>query len=964
MTKLRFFEKLDLVDDFINYVGEIGYGEAFKKIAAYLDNPHVCQYFFEKIEGNGWVDVIFNSEFIRNYRSGKIPSLENNQFDWFFMGYLLKVADTTPEQASDYLKSIAVIDDERLHERMIEVMLKLPCETAAELLRNEIEWCQSKENLYGLYPEFAGKLVLHIQECNEKIAFSLINELLKVDAITREVGEPGTESYFKSTDVKAKFSDWEYQSFLNKYVANFVLSSENNTQYLTHLFDSLSDVLSLEGNDPENDYSWVWRNTFEDNDQTRHISGIKEYLLVFIRDLSINLIKENRDRFKEIVQTLTEYEWTIFKRLSIYLCVKFPYIDLDLTKRLISSTDLYESSRTRNEYSLLLDSAFSLVGQEVQDTVYNWIDNEVDLESYIKRYTEHEGVHPGEEEIKDYKAYWKKTRLYLIRNHLEGKRLAEYRALVEEKGVPDHPEYSSYTTSWVGPTSPMTVDEINDLDVEQLVRELKEWKSSGKSMGPSPEGLSRNLSEAIKANIDKYKYSASLFKGLPPTYIRGLFQGLRDNLSNLDHQSWPEIIDLSEWVLSQEYDVETERDVDSDEDPGWSWCRQSIASLLDAGLKKGDGQVPIELKDRVWGLIQVLTQDPDPTPAHEAEYGGSNMGPTTMSINTVRGEAMHALIEYGLWVARNSLDKKICFEDIPEMREILDDHLDPENDPSLAIRSVYGQFFPWLNLLDTNWANEAKYRIFSDDKMGLGDAAWDAYITFCQPYDDALKVVSDIYVIYARKLSEFDESDERERPLENLAAHIITFYWRSKLELDDEVVQVFYQHAPLKLRKYAIEFIGRSLGNNESGEIETNIEERLKELYEWRESQAEDKNEYEELVGFCWWIDADIIDRQWSLNKFHKLLQVQDKLDAMDFAARKLINYFEIDPLKVLDCIEMMLDKLIIQGIYFSWDDSAQDILSQALAVDDVQVKEKAIDLVHKFGSRGFLHYRNLLNNL
>jgi len=69
MTKLRFFEKLDLVDIFINSVDEVGYEEAFKKIAAYVDTPHVCQYFFEKIEDNGWVDVILNSEFIKNYRS-------------------------------------------------------------------------------------------------------------------------------------------------------------------------------------------------------------------------------------------------------------------------------------------------------------------------------------------------------------------------------------------------------------------------------------------------------------------------------------------------------------------------------------------------------------------------------------------------------------------------------------------------------------------------------------------------------------------------------------------------------------------------------------------------------------------------------------------------------------------------------------------------------------------------------
>lgn len=357
----------------------------------------------------------------------------------------------------------------------------------------------------------------------------------------------------------------------------------------------------------------------------------------------------------------------------------------------------------------------------------------------------------------------------------------------------------------------------------------------------------------------------------------------------------------------------------------------------------------------------MLSKDPDPTPEHEAEYGGSNMGPTTLAINTVRGEAMHALIEYGLWVGRNTNDKKICLDDITEMRDALEEHLDPDNDPSLAIRSVYGQFYPWLNLLDTNWASENKYRIFSDDELGLGDAAWDAYITYCQPYDDTFEIIQDVYKKHAERLTDYKESDDRERTLENLAAHLITFYWRSKLELDSEIFKVFYQHAPLKLRKYAINFIGRSLGNTPDS-LEENIETRLKQLYEWRQACANETGEFEELEGFCWWIDADVIDKEWALSRFHELLQSQDKLDALDFAASKLGNYLDIAPEKVLECIDMMVDKLNTQGMYFSWDDAAQEILREALLNDDV--KEQAIELVHKIGSKGFLKYRELLSNI
>ncbi len=55
----------------------------------------------------------------------------------------------------------------------------------------------------------------------------------------------------------------------------------------------------------------------------------------------------------------------------------------------------------------------------------------------------------------------------------------------------------------------------------------------------------------------------------------------------------------------------------------------------------------------------------------------------------------------------------------------------------------------------------------------------------------------------------------------------------------------------------------------------------------------------------------------------------------------------------------MMIDKLNIQGMYFSWDDEAKEILKEALMIDGV--KEQAVALVHKIGSKGFLNYRDLL---
>src|SRR5437660_8268252 len=109
------------------------------------------------------------------------------------------------------------------------------------------------------------------------------------------------------------------------------------------------------------------------------------------------------------------------------------------------------------------------------------------------------------------------------------------------------------------------------------------------------------------------------------------------------------------------------------------------------------------------------------------------MDPATYSINTTRGEVMHALVRYAWWV-RLHLEKESGgkaraargFDEMPEVRSVLEKHLDAVLEPSIAIRAVYGQRFGTLYFLDRNWAMANINRIFPRDgaRKELGDVAW------------------------------------------------------------------------------------------------------------------------------------------------------------------------------------------------------------------------------------------------
>lgn len=119
-------------------------------------------------------------------------------------------------------------------------------------------------------------------------------------------------------------------------------------------------------------------------------------------------------------------------------------------------------------------------------------------------------------------------------------------------------------------------------------------------------------------------------------------------------------------------------------DPGWVWTRKTIASLLATGFESGPVEIPFDYRHVAWEVLKSITEDEEPTRDYEAQYGGSNMDPAALSINTTRGEAMHAVVRYALWVRRhlgNEPDGKERLErgleEIPETREVLEAHLDP-----------------------------------------------------------------------------------------------------------------------------------------------------------------------------------------------------------------------------------------------------------------------------------------------
>ncbi len=348
----------------------------------------------------------------------------------------------------------------------------------------------------------------------------------------------------------------------------------------------------------------------------------------------------------------------------------------------------------------------------------------------------------------------------------------------------------------------------------------------------------------------------------------------------------------------------------------------------------------------------------------------------TLSINSTRGEAMHAVIQYSVWVHRHTSpeapeggESQSGFDGISRVREVLEEHLDLTREPSLAIRSVYGRWFPQLLLLDREWATARIDRIFPSDEA-LQDywaAAWGTYVVVCRPYDETFEVLQSIY---AQAIERIGRTRPRWRELadseEKLSEHLMVWYWQGRLSLEraDVMLRRFYEKAPPRVRAHALTFIGMNLRDT-TGTIPSEILERLKRLWAWRlrEVQAGENAATlaKELSAFGWWFVSGRFDDVWALTELISALRVARTINPDHLVLERLAAVARALPGGAIEALRLLIEGDTEGWKILAWRDEVRAILTVAISGDDASASEAAVALIHQIGARGYRELRDLI---
>jgi hypothetical protein len=882
--------------------------------------------FFERA-GPGWFPLLRRKGYLRDP-----PPLEVADNDtiayvrWPAGRYLARMA-TEPSIRRDVIEVALALetDNPQAHECVAEAALALPAGDGARLAPKIASFLASPYQ--WALPLKARDLIARLAQAGETdAALLLLRSLMEA-----ETGRGA----------------WRSAGLVPELVP--VVFPQLGLDGLALLADLLDQTLDerLPGGRTWRDQSYGWQRTLDGGRE--HDRG--RALTAALRDAAVLLARSDQPGVAAVVEVLESRERAIFHRLALHVLRHVP--DEALIAERVGRRELFDDFHVEREYTLLLRGRGAILPKEVRASVLGWIDAGP-LES---------GLEP------DAIDRWRLVQLARFGDALPAEQVARYRELVERFGEPVEPEMLE---GWVGPVSPLNIDELLALRDDELVALLRSWRPEAGWFAPSREGLRQHLGEAAAQAPERFAILAPTFAELHPAYAVGVLGGLGTAVKQGRTFEWQPVFQLARAVIGTprvlpDQDEQQEYEVIR----GWVDVRLEVARLLDAGLHHD--RIPTGADSDVFEILAALATDRDPSLAEEQRRGGDGeTGPVTLALTTVRGVAFYAIMQYAWW-RKTKTPPGQTPRLAPQLQEFLDRHLDPEHEPTRTIRSVYGRFFPLLLACDKEWARSRVATIFPNNAAleGLRRAAWDSYLLFNPAYRDAYELLSEHYRDTIAGLADHratqppDRVDDEVR--EALVGHVLALYVHGRVGLESgSLVELFFEHAPIGMRARLIEAAGE-VANADQPSPQTL--ERLQRLWEWRMTAMPEREhaELEELEGFGWWFGSGRFDEDWALTQLHDLLTMEGAVQPDHTVAGRLAALRHEHLAQVVACLSLLIDAAQRYAAQRSWfvtgaRDEIRAILEDGIRADDPETRRLAREIVNRLIAGGHTQFGDLLS--
>jgi len=832
-----------------------------------IKDPTYGNYFFKKVENPIWFFPLKEAGYFdSNQLPGPTTFKNSNTIytpDWNVLPYLEKISEQVHVPGNDiYIDELFQIiisvtefkqnnPDVEINDwtwlSFVKILLNLPNEKIPVKVIELIKIWLNKRHQHSLTNHEVLKLLSkflpdHPTQDDILKAETIIDIITGIIWIKKEnLPLPQEyERFFKKEKEEAQLLIdyyWLQESFQTN---SQKIAEKCSNKPVFIIANRLIEIFKKQYNEPDrfNDYSFSWFKSLHHGPDLS-LTQPEEILSLILRDLIINKAGIDQISTRKICEEfLTEnYPYPIFTRFVLYVIGKYWQDYNDIFWSVLESGEgmtIFEVYDFEPELYILLQNNVKYFSKPKKERIKRII------EKGTSKYQ-------SSENPKDQLNLWKQRWFSALKaDPYFAKDYAHYKNIT---GIEEKISFKAFETkSGFGP-SPITVEQILKTSNNDLSKLLQEFRTRNSWEGPSLEGLSFALQQAVCENPSKFTEDLNPFLDITYLHIHEMLNGFINAWKNHSNIDWDKIFDFILQYIGSEKFVKDQLYVENEWGAKHQWIIARIGELIREGTQNDDNAFSPNLIPK---SLEVIFKAIDQC---ETDNQGIMNDPLTHTLNSAIGKIYFALFQVALRIARIEQEKET--EATVKWSENIKEKFEQGlNGNVLEVYVLLGQYIPNFYYLDKEWVKD-KIRVLSKTK---DEGIWYPFMTgylFCLVYKDiyydmrphyssAIEypfqdryspegLIRHLFIGYVNNFESFSKSSLFYKLLENWnydqMAKVVGFFWREeesftalrRVEANSEDIRKKNENLMNKVKDFWRYVYEKCLAKKEL----TNLEERI-----------------------------------------------------------------------------------------------------------------------------------------
>lgn len=903
---------------------------------------------------------------------------------WPESQYLKEIVAEQSERVGQILLAVPLTDNEEVLSDLAETAMQIPPLPASLWAQRVAEWLHTRGQIMGSLAEHLGELGARLASVEgagyADAALAILRALLGFR--TSIEGEQPSQHRFGEDQFSRTEAD-AYRAILEKHVPLL------RKRAPWPIFDMLCEIAASRCRQARHDVLSERRRAIEphpDDTNALHHEASTQSLISGLRDAAESLAEHGE--VQQVVARLEAYPEHIFHRIALHILRRFPDGATEMIQDRLTRRDLFEDVDLAHEFTGLLRESFARLSTPSQLRILGWIEGgpRVEQIQQMRNHLQQWANQDLESELKLYIRRWQYLQLNRLGEHLPPAQQARWRKLQGEFGTADaitnfgrrHGPRLLKGMPYQAPASPKTAEELAAMDITDLVAYLRDWQPSKKAAGDPDRAQRRDLAGQLRIAVaqepGRFAERSGFFVSLRPVYLDALLQGLYEAIREDKKLKlpWGRVLATCKHIAEQRDPVEAEPPAWPYE-PNWSTTHRALNELMkEALLYRETPAIPFEQRHDIFAVLEAMLK-PAPVSVSVAQSDAALQAQelATGVQTSTRAVAMRLLIRYAHW-AKATMGKQTTLVEQPEVRALLERHLDPSHDADPLVRAIYGETVPTLSWLDSDWFREHLQEIFPQDpeQRMLWDVAWRAYLDSGFPDRTGFSLLRGTYEHALALLEKSGPPAKIDRGTTEglLAEHLGGLYLAGNLDFDPhDLFSRFIACASDELRARLVSMVRYSLERQStaaSADVANNrlLLERAQKLWSWRLPVMEGAPvlHAREILAFGDWFGCAAFDMDWALALLERtllLLGIWERFDNKPI--HRLAELAGARPVACVRCLEL----LVLAGVHVI-KEPAWVVLQTALSSGDTEAVRLAHETISRLIVRGRYEFENLLISL